>query len=109
MNFIFHLLFLSIIKKIILLIPIWILETIAEDLLLNTNKTSIKLSDGGWKSVGNNNIFILRKQIVRENNKINIKNYYKIDNFEEKETKWEDIESFYQIGAYYICPKGSFI
>ncbi len=108
MNFIFHLLFLSITKKIILLTPIWNLETTAEDLLLNTNKTSIKLSDGGWKSVENNNNIILRKQIVRENNKINIKNYYKIDNFDEKETKWEDIESFYQIGAYYICPKGSF-
>ena len=51
MNFIFNLLFLSIIKKTILLTPIWNLETTAENLLLNKNKTSIILSEGGFKSV----------------------------------------------------------
>ena len=106
MNFIFNLLFISIIKKIISLTPIWNLETTAENLLLNKNKTSIKLSDGGW--ITGYSTFILRKQIIRENNKINIKNYYKIDNFDEKETSWEDIGSFYHMGSIFICPKGSF-
>ena len=94
MNFIFNLLFLSIIKKTILLTPIWNLETTAENLLLNKNKTSIILSEGGFKSVEYNNTFILRKQIIWKSDEIDIKNYYKIDNLTEEETSWKILKVF---------------
>ena len=96
------------IKKIFLLTPIWNLKTTADDLLLNKDSTTILLSDGGSKIVADGNTFVLEKQIIRKNNKITQKNYYKIDNFEKKETSWEDIDSFYQIRAYFVCPKGSY-
>ena len=96
------------IKKIFLLTPIWDLKTTADDLLLNKDSTTILLSEGGHKSVVDGNTLILEKQITRKDNKLTQKNYYKIDNFEKKETSWEDIESFYQIRAYFICPKGSY-
>ena len=104
----FILLSLLEIQRIMLLTPIWNLKTTADDLLLNKDSTTILLSDGGWKSVVDDNTLILEKQIKRANNKITQKNYYKIDNFEKKEISWEDIESFYQIKAYFVCPKGSF-
>ena len=104
----FILLSLLEIQRIMLLTPIWNLKTTADDLLLNKDSTTILLSDGGWKSVVDDNTLILEKQIKRANNKVTQKNYYKIDNFEKKEISWEDIESFYQIKAYFVCPKGSF-
>ena len=72
------------IKKIFLLTPIWNLKTTADDLLLNKDSTTILLSDGGSKIVADGNTFVLEKQIIRKNNKITQKNYYKIDNFEKK-------------------------
>ena len=107
MRFFLILLSLLGIKEIFLLTPIWNLKTTSDDLLLNKDSVTILLSEGGWKSVVNDNTLVLEKQIKRINNKITQKNYYKIDNFEKKETSWEDIESFYQILAYFICPKGS--
>ena len=104
---IFILLSLLGIKEIFLLTPIWDLKTTADDLLLNKDSTTILLSEGGSKIVADGNTLILEKQITRKDNKVTQKNYYKIDNFEKKETSWEDIESFYQIMAYFVCPKGS--
>ena len=104
------LIFLSLleIQKVILFTPIWNLKTTADDLLLNKDSTTILLSEGGWKSVVDGNTFLLEKHISRKDNKLTQKNYYKIDNFAKQETSWEDIESFYQIKAYFICPKGSY-
>ena len=107
MRFFLILLSLLRIKEIFLLTPIWNLKTTSDDLLLNKDSVTILLSEGGWKSVVNDNTLVLEKQIKRINNKITQNNYYKIDNFEKKETSWEDIESFYQILAYFICPKCS--
>ena len=109
MKVIFIVLFLLRIENVFLITPIWNLKTTADDLLLNKDSTTILISEGGHKSVVDpvHNTLILEKQITRKNNKIVQKNYYKIDNFEKKETSWEDIESFYQIAAYFVCPKGS--
>lgn len=108
MQFLFIFLFLLNITKILLLTPIWNLKTTADDLFLNNDAPTLILSEGGYKSVYEDNTIILQKQLTRNNDQIIEKNYYKIDNFNKQETLWEDIESFYQIGAYYICPKGSF-
>ncbi len=105
---VFFILLLSMIIKTYLITPIWNLNSTADDLLLNNNSTTIRLSNGGHVIVAENNKIVLEKQITRSNNKISTKNYYKIDNFDKKEISWEDIESFYQINAYFICPKGSY-
>ena len=83
MKFFFIFLFLYI-KKIFLLTPTWNLKTTADDLLLNKDTTTITLSEGGYKTVINNNKIILEKQLTRKNGNIIEKNYYKIDNYEKK-------------------------
>ena len=108
MKFLFIFLFLFNINNILLLTPTWNLETTADDLLLNKDTTTFILSEGGYKSVHNNDTLILEKKLTRKNDKIIEQNYYKINNFDKQETSWEDIESFYQIAEYYVCPKGSF-
>ena len=47
----------------------------------------------------------LFKILEKINNTIIEKNYFQINNFDVKETNWENIESFYYIEKrYFICP-----
>ncbi len=66
------------IKKIFLLTPTLKIKTTADDLLSNKDSTTFTLSEGGHKTVINNNKIILEKQLTRKNGNIIEKNLYKI-------------------------------
>ena len=82
---------------------IWNFFNSTEDLLSSSNSYSYILFNSEW----NGDKLILTKTITKTSSIIYEKNYLKINNEIEKETNWENIESFYSfVGIIYICPSG---
>lgn len=99
------LIFFVLINIIFSIPPIWNFKKSSID-LLSTTKEKIIYSN----SKNNNKIKVeLKKQFTKDNSEIKYTNYIKVNNGNDLETNWEDIESIYYINdldKYFICPKG---
>jgi len=83
--------------------PIWNFLNSTEDIFLSSNTYSYILFNSEW----NGDKLKLIKKITKTSSMIYEKNYLKINNEIEKETNWDNIESFYSFdGIIYICPSG---
>ena len=83
--------------------PIWNFLNSTEDIFLSSNTYSYILFNSEW----NGDKLKLIKKITKTSSMIYEKNYLKINNEIEKETNWDNIESFYSFDRIiYICPSG---
>ena len=83
--------------------PNWNFSNSAQDLFSEGTSTSYTITEKIW---GNSTIKLIKK-LEKIDNTTTEKNYFQINNENELETNWENIESFYDIGnRYFICPTG---
>ncbi len=99
-QFIFYL----IIKISYSITPIWNFSNSAQDLFSQQTSISYVITEKIWWQ----SKIQLIKKLEKINNTITEKNYFKINDLNEIETNWENIESFYYIeNRYFICPTGT--
>ena len=84
--------------------PNWNFSNSAQDLFSEGTSTSYTITEKNWR----NSKIKLIKKLEKIDNTITEKNYFQINNENELETNWENIESFYYIeNRYFICPTGT--
>ena len=87
------------------IIPLWDFNNTVTDLLTSSNSYSYSIIL--YEKTYHSKKFTITKIFSRDGNSTTEKNILQIEEEYQKETEWEEIESFYYFNdAIYLCPRG---